>query len=116
MSRRDVPIKSGYDPFVKATIGWDRPLETFFAQVFALNSDGEEVAVVWKGTYPAELPTPRSAIDILQPYCDIPPRLATALETDRLATLGRTDSEAQRTAKRALIIGDQTTPRPSPDE
>ena len=116
MSRRDVPVKSGSHPIVKATIGWDRPLETFFAQVFALDNDGEEVAVVWKGTYPAELPNPSSAIDILKPYCEIPTGLAIELETDRLATLGRTDSAAQRTAKRALIIGDQTTPRPSPDE
>ena len=116
MSRRDVPVKTRAYPIVRATIGWDRPLETFFAQAFALDGDDEEIAVVWKGTYPAELPTPRSAIEILEPYCDIPPGLTMELETDRLATLGRTDSEAQRTAKRALIIGEQATSRPRPGE
>jgi len=60
MSRRDIPIKDGERRAVRAVVGYDRPLETFFAQVFETDADGEEDAFLWQGTFPGELPAPRS--------------------------------------------------------
>jgi len=114
MSRRDVPVKSSAAPIVRVTVGWDRPLATFFAQAFAIAEDGEEIAIVWRGSYPGELPTARSAIAVIEQYCDVPDDLAVQLETDRLATLAQSDGPNQQAAKRALIIGEQNNPRPEP--
>lgn len=112
MSRREVPLKSSAKRAIRATVGWDRPLQTFFAQVFERDAEGHEDAFVWKGTLPGELPTPRSALDILEPWCDIPDELSPALETDRLLTLATKDGPAQSAAKRALIQGDPRPPTP----
>jgi hypothetical protein len=95
-------------------VGWDRPLGTFFAQAVAIDEEGEEEVIVWEGSYPGELPTPRSAIAVIERYCDVPESLARELETDRLATLAQTDGPNQQAAKRALIIGEADPPRPKP--
>ncbi|KPQ34069.1 MAG: hypothetical protein HLUCCX21_01535, partial (plasmid) [Porphyrobacter sp. HL-46] len=60
MSRREVPLKKGCTQIDRVVVGYDRPLETFFAQAIAIDADGEDVTVIWQGTYPGELPTPRS--------------------------------------------------------
>ena len=112
MSRREAPLKPSADRAVRAVVGWDRPLETFFAQVFETDTDGEEEAFVWLGTFPGELPTPRSALDVIAPWCTIPDGLAAALETDRLKTLASHDGPAQFAAKRALIRGGPGPPAP----
>ena len=72
MSRREIPIKTGETRAIRAVVGYDRPLETFFAQVFERDADGEEDAFLWQGTFPGELPTPRAAIALLEPFCDVP--------------------------------------------
>ena len=113
MSRRDIPIKDGERRAVRAVVGYDRPLETFFVQVFETDADGEEDAFLWQGTFPGELPTPRSAIALIEPFCDVPADLAAALETDRLKTLAQQDSPGQAEAKRLLIRGEPAQPRPS---
>jgi len=114
MSRHKVPLRDGVQA-ESAWIGWDRPLNTFFAQVIGLpDVDGEQDCVIWQGTYPGELPTPRSAIALIEQYCDVPEDLARQLETDRLATLAQADGPNQQAAKRALIIGEAEPPRPKP--
>jgi hypothetical protein len=114
MSRREVPLKKGCTQIDRVVVGYDRPLETFFAQAIAIDADGEDVTVIWQGTYPGELPTPRSAIALIEHYCDVPEDLARQLETDRLATLAQADGPNQQAAKRALIIGEAEPPRPKP--
>ena len=116
MSRREVPLKSPAGRAIRAIVGWDRPLETFFVQVFERDADGEEDAFIWKGTFPGQLPTPRSALDVVAPWCAIPDGLAAALETDRLKTLAAADGPAQSAAKRALIEGEPRPPRPRNSE
>ena len=37
MSRHDLQPKADKPDVVRATIGWDRPLQTFFAQVWTCN-------------------------------------------------------------------------------
>lgn len=114
MSRREVPLKDGCTRVARVVVGYDRPLETFFAQAIAIDADGEEDCLIWQGTYPGELPTPRSAIALIEDYCDVPEDLARHLETDRLATLAQADGPNQQAAKRALIIGEAEPPRPKP--
>jgi hypothetical protein len=114
MSRRHVPLKKSCTQIDRVVVGYDRPLETFFAQAIAIDADGEDVTIVWQGTYPGELPTPRSAIALIEPYCDVPEDLAKQLETDRLATLAQADGPNQQAAKRALIIGEAEQSRPKP--
>lgn len=87
---------------ITVTIGYDRPLATFFVQVFKPHAtmDGEEETIVWEGTSPGELPTAAAAIAIARDYADLPADLGITLESDRLKTLGRGDGPAQIDFKR----------------
>ena len=42
MSRHDLQPKADQPHVVRATVGWDRPLQTFFAQVFFRTEDEPE--------------------------------------------------------------------------
>ncbi len=97
MSRHTFAGRAG----TTVTIGWDRPLETFFVQVLRPHStlEGEEETVEWQGTDPGELPTAGAAIAIAASHAELPADLNMTLETDRLKTLGRWDGEAQVVAK-----------------
>lgn len=46
MSRREVPLKKGCTQIERVVVGYDRPLETFFAQAIAIDADGEDVTVI----------------------------------------------------------------------
>jgi hypothetical protein len=109
MSRHEVPAKPANPKVIRGTVGWDRPLQTFFAQVFALSDEegeGEE-AIVWVGSFPGELPTAAAALAVIAPYCEIPDGLAATLETDKLKTLAQVDGPAQRTGKLGLRYPDR---------
>ena len=105
MSRHDLQPKSGLTDIIKATVGWDRPLQTFFAQVFtraeAEDEDGD--ATIWIGTEPGELPTPEAAIAVVAPYAVIPDGLVEQLNAEMKATIGIVDGEYQARAKRRLF-------------
>ncbi|WP_242121385.1 hypothetical protein [Sphingomonas lacusdianchii] len=102
MSRYDFSGKNGA---TKVSIGWDRPLSTFFVQVLRPDPemDDEEQAFIWEGTSPGELTKAADAIRIAEPYADLPADIASTLETDRLRTLGQSDGTAQHTAKQWLF-------------
>ena len=53
----------------KVALGWDRPLDTFFVQIFRPDEDeeGEDSAFLWVGTAPGELSTAASAIAVARP-------------------------------------------------
>src|SRR3546814_12462045 len=56
MSRHILTPRPGQPEIVAIVVGWDRPLQTFFAQVFARTEaepDGGE-ATIWVGTVPGE--------------------------------------------------------------
>ena len=103
MSRHDLPPKPGIAGVVKATIGWDRPLQTFFAQVFFATEDEPEEgeALVWVGTEPGELLTVEAAIEIVAPHAIVPEDLAARLTADIAATVGVRDSARQAAVKRS---------------
>ena len=95
MSRHKVPLRDGIAA-ASAFVGWDRPLQTYFAQVLsAPDEDGEEIELVWVGTAFGELPRAVDAIRVLEPYCQIEASLAAQLEIDRMACLATRDGPNQ---------------------
>lgn len=102
MSRYELTARADHPDVVRGTVGWDRPLQSFFAQLFTLDEAGEEAPTTWHGTYPGELNSAAAALKIVAAACHITAGLAAQLETDRLATLGSFDTPAQRHAKRLL--------------
>ncbi len=54
MSRYDLKSRPDMPDVVRAAVGWDRPLQTFFAQVFFRTTDepDEGEALIWVGTEP----------------------------------------------------------------
>jgi hypothetical protein len=77
----------------RGLIGWDRPLQTFFVQMFSINEEGGESAHLWIGRHPHEIDTAVSAIAIVSGDCVIPQGLAATLEAERRATLGTFDAD-----------------------
>ncbi|MDE8650587.1 hypothetical protein [Novosphingobium album (ex Liu et al. 2023)] len=104
MSRYELKTKPG-NGVIKAVIGWDRPLQTFFAQVFTpTDEDPEEgEATIWLGTEPGELPNPEAAIRVVEAYAEVPETLAATLAADRLVTIGVQDGAHQVRAKLGLF-------------
>ena len=111
MSRHSLSPRPGTPEILRAVIGWDRPLQSFFAQVFVASAvpgeeDGEDAGEVllWIGTEPGELPTPEAAIAVVESYAIIPSHLAEALRRDMNAGLGQRDGPLQIAMKR-LVFG-----------
>lgn len=104
MSRHVFP---GHTGATSVAIGYDRPLETFFVQVFRPHAtlDGEEDAFIWRGGNLRELRTAAAAIEIARPWTTLPPDFAMTLETDRMKTSGTPDGEAQRVIKQRFLSG-----------
>ena len=105
MSRFELVAKDDQPEIIRAVVGWDRPLQTFFAQVFtrteAEPEEGE--ATIWLGTEPGELPTPEAALAVVAPYAEVPDTLAARLEDDRRGTIGVRDGTYQAEAKQRLF-------------
>ena len=105
MSRHDLQPKADQPHVVRATLGWDRPLQTFFAQVFFRTEDEPEEgeALIWFGTEPGELLSAEAAIEIVAPHAIVPAEPAGRLADDMRATAGIRDGSHQAAAKRALF-------------
>ncbi len=99
MSRHKIPLRDGVRA-ESAWIGWDRPLNTFFAQVLGLpDAEGEQEELVWAGTSYSEMTKAAEAVRVLEPWCDIDAGMVARLEIDRMATLARQDGPNQIEAK-----------------
>jgi len=105
MSRHDLQPKVDQPRVVRATVGWDRPLQTFFAQVFFVTEDEPEEgeALIWVGTEPGQLLTAEAAIAIVEPHAIVPESLAAKLQDEMRATIGVRDGFHQSAAKRRLF-------------
>lgn len=105
MSRHDLQPKADQPHVVRATVGWDRPLQTFFAQVFFRTDDepDEGEALIWFGTEPGELLTAEAAIAVVAPHVEVPTGLADELRAEMHDTIGIKDGQNQAAAKRSLF-------------
>jgi hypothetical protein len=105
MSRHDLQPKADQPHVVRATVGWDRPLQTFFAQVFFRTDDepDEGEALIWFGTEPGELLTAEAAIAVVAPHAIVPEDLAAKLGAEMRETIGVKDGSHQAAAKRSLF-------------
>lgn len=105
MSRHDLQPRPDSSGVVRATVGWDRPLQTFFAQVFFATEDEPEEgeALIWSGTEPGELLTAEAAIAIVAPHAIVPAELADRLTAEMRSTSGVKDGAHQVAAKRSLF-------------
>lgn len=82
MSRYSIPAN---DPRYRCTVGWDNPLETFFAQVEdrEAEDDSEEQVVLWRGALPTDkILTVESLAEAIKDYGVIPEHTATKLRLD----------------------------------
>jgi hypothetical protein len=103
MSRHDLRPRLGANIVTRGSVGWDRPLQTFFAQLFSINEDGEEEPHIWFGTFPRELASAAAAIAVVEADCVVTEELAATLETERLASLGTVDGPQQADLKSRFL-------------
>ena len=103
MSRYELQRRDRASRTTRGAVGWDRPLQTFFAQLFSINEEGKEEAHICLGISPHELDTGAAAIAVVSAECFIPDELAKTLETDRLVSLGTFDSPEQAKMKASFV-------------
>jgi hypothetical protein len=82
MSRYRIPPN---DPRYEVIIGWDDPLETYFATVFdtTVDEDDDTACVLWEGAALRAMPTVDVLQACLQAYTTIPSEIRTQLHHDR---------------------------------
>jgi len=84
MSRHELdPLNPVHD----VTVGWDPPMETYFAQVFDTTDDEENDSyeVLWIGTRFQEVLNPAAVIAAVAPFASLPADLLGQLARDRRA-------------------------------
>src|SRR3546814_20395313 len=105
MSRHILTPRPGQPEIVAIVVGWDRPLQTFFAQVFARTEaePDEGEATIWVGTEPGELATPEAAIAVIAPFADVPDTLASLPDAEMRAGRDSADGGLQFDMKRRPV-------------
>ncbi len=75
------------NPVHEVTVGWDLPMETYFAQVFDTEGDEENgtYEVLWIGTDFREVLNPASVVAAVAPFASLPADLLGQLARDRRA-------------------------------
>jgi len=96
MSRHDlIPFSKQYD----VTVGWDPPMETFFAQVEDLilaRQGNDDAILVWVGTSFREILRPEDLAVHVARYATLTDEDLAILRADRAATLDQGGSALQR--------------------
>ena len=110
MSRYSVPAQ---DPRLTVIVGWDNPLQTFFAQVFdPLIEEDDEAYRLWIGTALQEIPTVAALQAQLAGWATIPADIVEHLARDQHAATPPTP--LQRWAHQLFErIGETSPDRPS---
>lgn len=95
MSRYEI---TGDDPNMRITVGWDRPLSTYFAQVISPEADeeSEDYILLWIGCRPYEIATPEALIKPLARYVTPSETILQCLRADRILDLDRGPTATQR--------------------
>ena len=104
MSRHELKPLEGHRAITRVVIGWDRPLRTFFAQIFERSDDPDEddVATLWEGTDLEEIASAAQALAIVAPFAVVPNGLEALLEGEKRDSYDRRDGPEQMRAKRLL--------------
>jgi hypothetical protein len=83
------PIDS-HDPRYQVIVGWDDPMETYFAQVFDTTQDDDDTAcILWEGHALRAITTVEALYACLRPFATIPPAIIAQLRHDRTHTVPR---------------------------
>ncbi|MFD8529456.1 hypothetical protein ACFV0L_18750 [Streptosporangium canum] len=83
MSRHIIPNPHGYPDNRVITVGWDRPLATFFAMSFNPHASGDDVESFWIGATPCEIPTVEVLAQSLVEYeVELPPDIKDLLAVE----------------------------------
>lgn len=73
-------------PHVEVIVGWDNPLQTFFAQVLDPDQpDDQNESLFWTGTRPAQITSIEALEEHLQPYAPLPDDVRHRLEQEYAA-------------------------------
>jgi hypothetical protein len=80
MSRYPIPA---HDRRYQVVVGWDGPLETYFAQVFDTTQDDDDTAcVLWEGHALRAIATVEALHTCLRPFATIPSAIIAQLRHD----------------------------------
>jgi hypothetical protein len=108
LSRHNLKARPEAGHILRAVVGWDRPLQTFFVQVFTpgdeddpADPDAGEI-FIWLGTEPGEIPTPEAAIATVAPFAVVPDDLAAQLRDDMARSIGQSDGPYQAAMKQRI--------------
>jgi len=95
MSRYDIPTRN---PNLWAVVGWDNPLQSFFAQVLQPETAGDDEGnvLLWVGAAPREVITVEDLACHLAPFAELAPQVAEQLRADRAAKLGQAPTAVQQ--------------------
>ena len=88
MSRHELTSRDNANRHLEITIGWDRPLNTYFVQVLDPTRDEEEPGfeILWRGTSFGEILSTDDAIALVAPWAEISADLQALLILDRIRT------------------------------
>jgi hypothetical protein len=96
MSRHTIPAKT---PGLTVAVGWDNPLQTYFAQVSRDDvGEDEDPVIIWLGGEPREVCSPGNLAEPLAPYAIISDAMIDQLRADRAACLDRAPTPLQQHA------------------
>lgn len=97
ISRHEIPAR---DPTLCVVVGWDNPLQTFFAQVARPERDDEEdeddPVLLWVGTQPREVITVEDLARHLAPFAELTTEIAEQLRAERTTMLGHAPTATQQ--------------------
>lgn len=105
MSRHSIPAR---EPNLAIVVGWDNPLQSFFAQVARPEDpdrEDDDPVLLWVGAAPREVITVEVLAQHLVPYADLPSDVAEQLRQDRAAKLGQAPTAVQQAALAAIRRG-----------
>ncbi|WP_155960593.1 hypothetical protein [Fischerella sp. PCC 9605] len=68
--------------YVEITVGWDKPLGTYFAQIW--ESEDSDEPIVWVGDELKDVTSVHQLTEAIAPYCNIPQDIIDLLTTDQI--------------------------------
>ena len=97
------------NPALEIIVGWDPPLNTFFAQVIRTdltNDTDEDNIVLWIGATSNEIERANSLIGPLAPYGTVPPALVETLDAERAKRHAESRQPTQLQSTLSALFGD----------